>query len=118
MLWLQSDNYIFFFHLFYFYCMFLLFLLFNPGKTRDAHGSLHMTVEALTQPVFSAELLTLSRLIYKCRNQMRHWKGFSRLKQVMHKRCGFFLLLSDVTIVLTFNGFKLTTYVKVKIAAE
>jgi len=57
---------------------------FNPAKILDAHGSLHSTVEALTQPVISSEMFTLSRLVYKCHNQMRHWKGFSRLKQVLY----------------------------------
>jgi len=48
----------------------------------DAHGSLQRTVEAMSQPVFLSETFTLSRLLYKCRNQLHHWKGFSRLKQV------------------------------------
>ena len=65
-----------------FYCIVLF--SFNLDKILDAHGSLHMTVEALSQPVFSSEMFILSRLVYKCRNQLRHWKGFSRLKQVLY----------------------------------
>jgi len=61
----------------------LIILFLYADKLLDAHGSMHMTLEALTQQVFASEVLTLSRLIYKCRNQLRNWKGFSRLKQVL-----------------------------------
>jgi len=69
----------------------------------DAHGSLHMIVEALTQPVFSSEMVTLSRLVYKCRNQLRHWKGFSRLKQVFVGFCVKMLKLNLDIIICDYH---------------
>jgi hypothetical protein len=67
----------------------------NKVSLMDARGSLYDCVDCLGSSTLGSEVATLSRLRYKHRNQLRHWKGLARLKQI--QRCMKALNCTDLS---------------------